>query len=472
MNKYKKTSLRFTAAFLFIAACIYGINVSTTADAAVNLHSFEKSERVPVEPNVLFFLDTSGSMLWPMDAPADERGPGKCTFGDGTLGWQQSTHKFLQEYYGRDVDELNNDQDNPDHYHPLLKWQRGGAEKANDSDKPMPNDSRGYKAKLVLWRIFNDKSLISGMRIAFSTYMQTFTGNQDTAADWYRYPHKKDPVWQGVDASPGRTATSSDGFNRFKKDDTGQYLDPVPDTSLGAGAGYRNSWLVASGVLIGSNEDSKRALLRADFRSYIDKNGLLLDQLLQEKLLKWMDGTEYYGAGQLSPTTYNKGDPEFRFDGWRPLKESLSAADKTSKLSGADNEGLREGDVADFFTMSDPKVITDYCQGNWLILLTSGGQSYGTDDQLVQSAKDLYNTRVTVNTQQSRNIRTIVLAFVDPESELADVVALRNKLNRVADAGDDGLENNSATAYFATDVPSIMNAMRQILYLISTFAGP
>lgn len=478
MNKYKKTSLRITIAFLFMAAFIYGMNSYTAAYADVQLHSFEKSERVPVEPNVLFFLDTSGSMLWPMDAGADERGPAKSTFGDGTLGWKQSKHKFLQEYYGRDVDNSNNDQDNPDHYHPLLKWQRGGAEKANDSDKPMPNDSRGYKAKLVLWRIFNDKSLISGMRIAFSTYMQTFTGADNTAADWYRYPHSKVSLNTDPDASPGRYG-SSDGFNRFKKDDNGQYLDPVPDTSLGAASGYRNSWLVASGVLIGSNENSKRALLRADFRSYIDQNGLLLDQLLKEKLLKWMDGTEYYDTGQLTPTTYNKGDPEFRFDGWRPLKESLSAADKTSKLSGNENEGLREGSVANFFTMgyntdgisngNQPKVITDYCQGNWLILLTSGGQSYGTDDELVQSVKNLYNTTVTVNGEPSRNIRTVVLAFVDPTSNNPDVVALRKKLTRVADAGDNGKEDGSVTekeVYFATDVPSIMNALRQILYYI------
>ena len=446
MNGSRKWSVRKRSLYggmrIFLAVSLAAFLVVFGSGAAMaGLHSFEKSEIVPVEPNVLFFLDSSGSMLWPMNAPADERGSELCTFGDGTLGWKQN-HVYLQEYWGRDVDGSNNDMSNPDNYHPKLLWKKGGDVQKDDTDSAMPNDSRAYKAKLVLWRIFNDKGLISGTRIGFATYVQTFVGADydytGWLADWYRYPV------------------------------SGSYpVIPLnPDKSP---QNYNNSWRLASGVVITENLKSKRAMLRSDFRSYIDENGLLKEQLLGDKVLKWIDGTEAYSPNsQCTPANYQLGNPEIRFDGWRPMAESLSRADKTANLTGTAYEGKREGDVADFFTMTDPRTITDYCQGNWLILLTSGGQSYGTETDLVNSVKALYNTTVRIGNQNSKNIRTIVLGFVDPASTNETVVALRNKLNRMADAGDDGVENSSATAFFATDVPGILSALRQILYYIKT----
>ena len=448
---------------------LFSFFFSSAAGATDGLRSFLKVAPPLVEPNVLFFLDSSGSMLWPMNAGADEREPNTCTFGDGTLGWQESKHTFLQEYYGRDVVSSDNDPLNPDHYHPKLIWKRGGASKVDVNDELMPNDSRGYKAKLVLWRIFNDADLISGLRIAFGTYMQTFEGHQDVFADWYRYPHKRVPLNRHPDSSPGSVGYD-DSINRYRKDDTGSYMDPVPHTRNISG--YFNSWRVASGVLIDKNEASKRALLRSDFRIYA-RDGVVLEQaLLDNKLLKWINGSEYYGKAYLSASTYHLGEPEIRFDGWRPLKEALAKADKHQNLSDTAYEGVREGDFIDFFKMTDPKTITDYCQTNWVVLLTSGGQSYGTDDELIQSVKDLYNARVPFpQNKYSQHIKTLVLAFVDPLSTDSNVVALRNKLNRVADAGDNGIEDNSATAYFATDVPSIMSAMNKIIATIRAGSG-
>ena len=435
MKKHERARENYwSASFLLVVALIITLVVFVPAEAA--LHSFEKHEKVPVEPNVLFFLDSSGSMLWPMNAGADERNSELCTFGDGTLGWVKSG--TLQEYYGRDMDSSNNEADpqDADFYHPKLRWKKGGDVKKDSTDSPMPNDSRAYKAKLVLWRILNNKNLISGMRIAFATYKQTFVGNQYALADWYRKPvHGVYPIiplnW---DLSPQN---------------------------------YNNSWYLASGVWIDENEASKRAMLRSDFRSYIDENGLLKVDLLNSQLLKWIDGKEEYTNYQLDPSRYHLGNPEIRFDGWRPLKESLSAADRTKNLTGVDNEGTREGSFADFFKMTDPAVITDWCQGNWVVILTSGGQSYGTEAELISSVKNLYNTKRRIANQDSRPIKTIVLGFVDPSSTNSTVVALRDKLNKMADAGDDGDEtNNSATAYFATDVPGIMSALEQIMIYI------
>lgn len=435
MKKHERARENYwSASSLLVVALIITLVVFVPAEAA--LHSFEKHEKVPVEPNVLFFLDSSGSMLWPMNAGADERNSELCTFGDGTLGWVKSG--TLQEYYGRDMDSSNNEADpqNADFYHPKLRWKKGGDVKKDSTDSPMPNDSRAYKAKLVLWRILNNKNLISGMRIAFATYKQTFVGNQNALADWYRKP--VNGVYPAVP---------------LKADNSPQH--------------YNNSWYLASGVWIDQNEASKRAMLRSDFRSYIDENGLLKETLFNEKLLKWIDGKEVYTSSQLNESSYHLGNPEIRFDGWRPLKESISAADKTKNLSGAANEGTREGSFADFFMMTDPAVITDWCQGNWLVILTSGGQSYGTEAELINSVKALYNTKRRIGKQDSRPIKTIVLGFVDPTSTDSAVVALRNKLNKMADAGDDGDEtNNSATAYFATDVPGIMSALEQIMIYI------
>lgn len=425
---------RLNAGFLLAAALIIFCAFSSPADAS--LHSFEKHEKVPVEPNVLFFLDSSGSMLWPMNAGADERNSELCTFGDGTLGWLKSG--TLQEYYGRDMDSTNNEADpqNADFYHPKLRWKKGGEVKKDSSDSPMPNDSRAYKAKLVLWRILNNKNLISGMRIAFATYKQTFVGNTYALADWYRKP--VNGVYPIIPLNPDKSPKN-----------------------------YNNSWYLASGVWIDENEASKRAMLRSDFRSYVDENGLLKETLFNDKLLKWIDGREVYTSSQLNESSYHLGDPEIRFDGWRPLKESISAADTTKNLSGEAYEGTREGSFADFFMMTDPAVITDWCQGNWVVILTSGGQSYGTEAELINSVKTLYNTKRSVRSKDSRPIKTIVLGFVDPSSTNSAVVELRNKLNKMADAGDDGDEtNNSATAYFATDVPGIMSALEKIMIYI------
>jgi len=149
----------------------------------------------------------------------------------------------------------------------------------------------------------------------------------------------------------------------------------------------------------------------------------------------------------------------------------LKSVSTYDNISGSSNEGIREGDFIDFFTMTNPQTITDYCQTNWVVLLTSGGQSYGTDNELVQSVKNLYNTKVPFGKNSSQPIKTIVLAFVDPESATPAVVALRTKLNRVADVGDNGLEDGSATAYFATDVPGIMSAMNRIIATIRAGSG-
>lgn len=483
-----ESSFRRSALLFVLLAMLFSAGELRASDG---LHSFAKTADPPVEPNVLFFLDTSGSMLWPMDAGADERNPERCTFGDGTLGWRQD-HKFLQEYYGRDLDPSNNDPENLDHYHPNLIWQRGGAVSAGVNDLLMPNDSRAYKAKLVLWRILNDRSLISGLRIGFATYRQTFFGHMASGgnkvgaeADWYRYPHRgtRIPNASAGDSSPGYTSAYIPG-RRFRRDAGGSYNH----TEMGPGSNQRplhwdNSWQVTFGVTISENAQNRRGMLRSDFHSFLLPDGSVDQAKLQSKILRWIDGREEYPA---SPTATNYAaegqNPELRFDGWRPLAETLFYRDgnetgKAAVDSSVAAEGVREGSIDQFFTLSRggaPLFITHHCQDQWVVVMTSGGQSayagYAQRDP-VEAVRRLYNSRIAVGVKQSQPIRTIVLGFVDPASVDPAVIALRNQLNRMADMGDDGQLNGSATAYFATDVPSMMRAMRQIMATIKAESG-
>lgn len=464
-------------AVLFI--CLFVLILSAKkVSASDGLHSFLKTAPPLVEPNVLFFVDSSGSMLWPMDAPADELNPYTCTFGDGSLGWQQN-HSHIQEYYGRDLDNTNNDPENSDHYHPLLIRKPNG--------ELMPNDSRAYKLKLVLWRVLNDKEFVSGIRLAFATYAQTFIGNKFSykgyQADWYRYPHKKFLLSSANNGSPGHIS----GISRFKREfteDGGGYFDPLPSTTPKE---YRNSWMVSSGVIIGENNNMRRAVLRSDFRSYINSaDGSINEPLLNTKILRWIDGKEEYTSNsQCTPSNYYKEgeNPEIRFDGWRPLAESIFFRDgnetkTTLPNSAANAEGLREGSIDQLFTLSrsnSPLFITDYCQDQWLVLMTAGGQypnyTNPSSRNPVEAVQKLYNTKIKISGNDTRPIRTVVLGFVDPTSTDPVVVALRKQLNDMADMGDDGTLNGSATAYFATDVPAIMEAMRKILATIRAGSG-
>lgn len=480
-TKKRDTSLegRATVAITILLLCsIFLILSAESVSASDGLHSFLKTAPPLVEPNVLFFIDSSGSMLWPMDAPADELNPLSCDFGDGSLGWKQN-HSFIQEYYGRDLDNTNNDPENSDHYHPLLIRKPNG--------ELMPNDSRAYKLKLVLWRVLNDKEFVSGIRLAFATYAQTFVGERNNykglQADWYRYPHKKFLLSSANNGSPGHIS----GISRFKREfteDGGGYFDPLPSTTPKE---YRNSWMVSSGVIIGENNNMRRAVLRSDFRSYINSaDGSINEPLLNTKILRWIDGKEEYTSNsQCTPSNYYKEgeNPEIRFDGWRPLAESIFFRDgnetkTTLPNSAANAEGLREGSIDQLFTLSrsnSPLFITDYCQDQWLVLMTAGGQypnyTNPSSRNPVEAVQKLYNTKIKISGNDTRPIRTVVLGFVDPTSTDPVVVALRKQLNDMADMGDDGTLNGSATAYFATDVPAIMEAMRKILETIRAGSG-
>ena len=139
-------------------------------------------------PNILFLIDTSGSMAF------DKYGA--YTYGDGSLPWWDASRYWngwsgrwetygWQYYWGRDTISSNNVNlgvESPvfslSDYHPLLKWQVEGI-------KPMPNDSRLYILRNVMYQLLQKEDLMERINVAVGTYDQ----NEGAAtADWYRNP--------------------------------------------------------------------------------------------------------------------------------------------------------------------------------------------------------------------------------------------------------------------------------------------
>lgn len=198
--------------------------------------SFEKeipigfSEEYMLPPNVLLLIDTSGSMTF---IPGhDGESEGGWTLGDGSRplcvkevngNWRGGNDAI---YFGKDMYSSNNDPEDINNYHPLLTYINddlsdinpdiddlssvitvtqdifsGLSNKdsyfASDSNGNYlyPNDSRMYQLKLVLWRIFNNYSLISNLRIGLSTFYQDRDWNE---SDWYEWEPERDTDRQNI----------------------------------------------------------------------------------------------------------------------------------------------------------------------------------------------------------------------------------------------------------------------------------
>ena len=199
--------------------------------------SFEKeipmgfSEEYMLPPNVLLLLDTSGSMTFGPEGENDY------TLGDGSRplcvkeysgNWRVGNNAV---YFGKDIDSANNDPSIENNYHPNLRYIEeqlasgitdseaveqvtisafddfSESEKDNYFAKDQeerylfPNDSRMYKLKLVLWKIFSNYSLISNLKVGMATYDQ----NKDwEMSDWYEsppvrsyYSNRQNISWKG-----------------------------------------------------------------------------------------------------------------------------------------------------------------------------------------------------------------------------------------------------------------------------------
>ena len=374
-----------------------------------------------VQPNVLLLLDTSGSMMYLSEKDTS-------TYGDGSKPYKYGNNVY--RYFGRDLDSSNNNPNTAYNYHPNLIYidesdltdisqQDRNAYFATTADGRYlyPNDSRMYKLKLVLWEILNDPGLVSGLRLGLATYYQQQNSPPEipSVGVYYKWPPMDDP-----------------------------YNDKKYAQAL--------SWEGSSSW--------DRALLRRFFKS-TDEPGSI------EGIAKWVDGIE------------TSDNSELRAHGATPLAASIF--DNKQGHQSHTNQEPYYGDVRDFFTMTDPsdnkkKAITAWCQQNWLIVLTDGAdtQTSPHDTSPVTAVKNLYNLKIDVKvgsgntTKTAEPIRTMVIGLINPTAP--NVSTLKNTLNKMADAGDDGNEtNNTSHAYFASNVDELMQAFKDIFKQIQSF---
>jgi type IV pilus assembly protein PilY1 len=191
-----------------------------------------------------------------------------------------------------------------------------------------------------------------------------------------------------------------------------------------------------------------RALLRRFFKS-TDEPGSI------EEITKWVDGIEA------------SDNPELRAHGATPLAASIYGAD-----AHPNKDNPYRGDARDFFLMSG--AINAWCQQNWLIVLTDGAdtQTWPYDTSPVTAVKNLYDEHTKTSWpsfygNKAQPVRTMVIGLINPNA--SGVSTLKNTLNRMADMGDDGQENGSSHAYFATDVDELMQAFKDIFKQIQSF---
>lgn len=433
-----------------------------------------------VEPNVLLLIDTSGSMAFKMENNVS-------TNGDGSKPYLRGGTTY--RYFGNDNNPGNNNDDNNDpsvdfNYHPLLREvPPEEIARTDGSYRTYLSYSLGYSWTNVAPQNSGNTGLPTGYRWSNRNLQKNMGGNNwqnVTPGDQSQLPSGYRWELSGNTWVLQRWAENGEYIYRYPNDSRLYILRNVmyrilSDSTLvdnlriglasyfqtytltrDTSTYYYNKGTQQSISWRGSLSSAirRRGLLRRDFRSTTSALGHL------DKLKEWFDGRE------------DDNNPEFRAHGATPLANSIFNADNTANLSGVSNEGSRQGSAADFFTMDDPhvpgkKVISDWCQDNWLIVLTDGADSYVNAANTALAARSLYNTSITVNGQPSRPIKTFVVGMIDPE----ELTTLRNTLNNMADYGDDGLLNGSATAYFPQNMQELFDAFKEIFQTIQDFAS-
>ena len=475
-----KTRAKKAAGALLACLCLRFF-VASASEAAITgetmpFRAFSKSLYVREDtyakgyaPNVLLFLDVGSPMLWTpfgklpicRDGRYDAALLDQCTYGAGARPWVRSWNTTW-ERYGRDLDATNNEIESADCYY------------RPDASKPyklifrnssyhvtppasyttadlVPNDSRMYKTKLVLWRVLNNIDLLKNMRLALATSAQEQTSTFDgLAADFY----KKSPFRGG------------------------------PDWAI-CNNDYRDSQNVRWGILRdyyqareGSDNWGRvnRGFLRISFDQYSTTH--------VNRFLELIDGEEISSGNMVL-------NEELIADGQTPLALSIFGVTPRyvrtcppscgTQFGGATVDrltaGQAYGSVKDFFNF---RAIQGTCQKNWLVVFTAGDDSSGAN--AVEAVKSLYANSKTMRDIYGETltmdvpIQTMVVGFVDPNSTDPDVVALRQTLTGMAQYGQplpDGSANPNSKPYFANDVPGLIGALQSVFTTIgaSNYAG-
>lgn len=494
--------------FLFLVVCLT-LNASDTSLAAIpDLRPFRKTayplpdtQPQALPPNVLFLLDVGSPMtftangIMPLATVGDQaervEGFRQATYGSGGRPiWRMntagtvSTEQTATNYYrfGRDIETKNNIIGNLNSYYSpydltVAKQQELGYTApyqpyrpyfltfkalawANSDTLPsgyvandlVPNDSRMYQMKLVLWRLLSEENqeLLSRIKVGMATSYQEYNYGADYNADFY----KVSPwgVQSGVLASfiHGTGPSWSTGVNP---------VNPLNDT------GYQNSSYAYTGVdrdyydpplNLTSTQISQRwhqvnrgiLKLPFDFLYAMQPNGNYAPTSHRAGFREYIDGIEETNNAGTSPT-----NQELFADGKTPLSMSIYGRDNIpasgdkpervghlvgedtksnniiqypasadlklsygntylqlnrKKLSTESDElwaGQAAGSVIDFFSPHPSKLefndntagffpVLGSCHFNWLVVFTAANDSEGiTADEAVRR---LFNNTLTM----------------------------------------------------------------------------
>ncbi|ACZ19280.1 Tfp pilus assembly protein tip-associated adhesin PilY1-like protein [Thermanaerovibrio acidaminovorans DSM 6589] len=452
-----------------------------------------------VSPNVFILIDTSAPMLWSTGGDVNQVPPPNgqqsgppgtspyyqlpnpvphnsvvgdpyyyyessetyCTYGDGSQPYGMTTDQYYQ-YWGRDIDPSNNREFDEDCYaqdNDYLRYRRG--QRANGL---VPNDSRAFKMKLVLWRLIRSPEVIRDSIVGVATYYQQDYSNQGASrfpyADWYRGISKNRVFKYREESWPN---------GRFG------YDNPQSNGLGGTGMTYYGrSVRISRGVYIGTNETSKRAMFIVPPAQLYRKIGAGYQPTrFRDQVTQWFNGTE------------SQNDRELRFDGKRPLAQAIAFSDKYAGLEGSlrDFFCARENgkaDVNNVYTSVKPNYVSSWCQGNYAIILTAGGQNRDNVDP-VEAVRQLQRTRISYSGwgidpstgayRMSQPVRVFVVGFINPNPTTDKGREAKRTIDRMADVGDDGLENGSASAFYANDVGALMEAFKRIFETINSNVG-
>jgi type IV pilus assembly protein PilY1 len=298
-----------------------------------------------------------------------------------------------------------------------------------------PNDSRLYILKNVMYRLLHDEAIYKDLRLALAGYYQI---------------RKTTPI----------TPSSSHYYNDETYSGSWAWAGPWNNRRL------VYSWATRSGnagIYWESDLTNRpgRGILHEPFKSTTDATHLA-------NLRKWFSGDTDLGVGTAGSDS--AGSPisrEFRAHGYTPLADSIYNTSAGSALQ--------------YF--KSPGVITDYCQENWLIVLTDGadqswekdlfGRWYSFSKSVVNAVRNL-NATVLNDAYPKQRIKTFVVGFVNDKKaeEPGDEPwrqRLRTLVQELRDAADVG--GTGKPAYFASDMQGLFDVLRGIFRTIQEAEG-
>ncbi|NCB26906.1 MAG: hypothetical protein EOM62_15770 [Bacteroidia bacterium] len=273
-----------------------------------------------------------------------------------------------------------------------------------------PNDSRMYILKNVMYRLLHDATIYSKLRMGLAAYNQTF--GMATGLGFHRERYWR-RVWRGW---------------------------PI----------FEYVWIwdwrsVSIFWTAGSSDTYRGAKLHEPFESTTYNDNTDTPHL--NNLRKWFDGESGGESLVKNAAGTITGSRELRADAYTPLADSIYNTDRRKPDS-----------VWQIFETAG--VIQNYCQQNWLIVLTDGEDYWDrTGATSITAVQNL--VRTPPGGSENRKIKVFVIGFVDKIQQSG----LAATLDSMAAVG------GTKSAYFAKNMDELFDALRNIFAEIQSVSS-